>query len=149
LTAVNAIVSGNLPPPGAVIAGAKSLCDECKRVKSDKPSIKRYFRPQEIIPEPEKCLLEQGIMCMGCSTRSGCGALCTGVNMPCRGCYGPLPGSTDVGADMTAAAASILEESGVEAIEEKIAGIADPLGTFYRFTLPVSLLGRTARKSLA
>ena len=30
-------------------------------------------------------------------------------------------------------------------IDEKVAKLADPLGTFYRFTLPVSTLGRAVR----
>jgi F420-non-reducing hydrogenase small subunit len=147
MTAVNAIVSGQLPPPGATIAGAKALCDECKKTKSDEPVVKDYFRPHEIIPDPEKCLLEQGIICMGSATRGGCGALCTAVNMPCRGCYGPMPNSLDSGADSLAAVTSILESVDEKEAQKKVAKIADPLGMFYRFTLPVSMLRRSARTS--
>jgi F420-non-reducing hydrogenase small subunit len=145
MTAVGAIVSGHLPPPGSTIAGTKSVCEECRKTKSDKPKIPEYHRPQEIVPDPEKCLLEQGIVCMGSATRSGCGALCTAVHMPCRGCYGPTAGSRDVGTDVLGAVTSILDATEEKAVAEKVGRLVDPIGTFYRFTLPVSVLGKTVR----
>ncbi|MFZ5752659.1 MAG: oxidoreductase [Bacillota bacterium] len=78
-TAVEAIVSGNLPPKGSVIAGTKSLCDTCQRVKEQK-NLKGFVRPHEIIPDPEKCLLEQGLVCCGPATRDGCGHRCIKAN---------------------------------------------------------------------
>jgi F420-non-reducing hydrogenase small subunit len=144
-TAVTAIVTGKLPPPGAVIASDKALCDECKRTKSEKPKVAEYRRPQEFIPDPEQCLLEQGLTCMGSATRGGCGALCPAVNMPCRGCYGPMPNSLDAGADALAAITTILDEGDEDKVKAKVDRIPDPMGTFYRFTLPVSLLGRSPK----
>jgi F420-non-reducing hydrogenase small subunit len=146
MTAINAIVSGQLPPPGATIGTHKALCDECKRTKSEKPKIAAFHRPFEIIADPDKCLLEQGLTCQGSATRGGCGALCPSVNMPCRGCYGPMPHAADAGADALAAMTSILEASDDKSAAEKGAQLLDPLGTFYRFTLPVSLLVRTPRQ---
>jgi F420-non-reducing hydrogenase small subunit len=145
MTAVNAIVSGQLPPPGSTIGGTRALCDECKRVKSDKPKIADFHRPHEIITDPERCLLEQGLTCMGSATRGGCGALCPSVNMPCRGCYGPMPESLDTGADLLSAMTSIVDAADEATARAKVARLADPLGTFYRFTLPVSLLGRAPK----
>lgn len=145
MTAVMAIVTGDLPPPGATIAGTRSVCDDCDKTKSEKPKIAAYHRPQEIIPDPEICLLEQGLICTGSATRSGCGALCPGVNMPCRGCYGPTANSLDQGADALAAISSILDASDAATVNDKMQALPDPLGTFYRFTLPVSILGRVRR----
>jgi F420-non-reducing hydrogenase small subunit len=145
MTAINAIVSGNLPPPGSTVAGTKSVCDECKRTKAEKPSVAEFHRPHEIFVDAERCLLEQGLTCMGSATRGGCGALCPSVNMPCRGCYGPMPESKDVGADVLCAMTSILEADDEATVLRKTGRIADPLGTFYRFTLPVSMLGRAAK----
>src|SRR3989337_2848162 len=62
--AVEAIAKGALPPNGSVLGPEKSLCDECPRKKEEK-KISRIYRVYEIVPEPEKCLLEQGIICMG------------------------------------------------------------------------------------
>ena len=145
MTAVNAIVTGNLPPVGSTIASNKSVCDDCKRKKSDKPKVEAFHRPQEIRIDPEICLLEQGLTCMGSATRGGCGALCPSVNMPCRGCYGPMPNSLDVGADALAAMTSIVDAGDEKTAREKAGALHDPLGTFYRFTLPVSMLRRAPK----
>lgn len=37
------------------------------------------------------CLLEEGILCLGSQTVSGCNAICTKVNRECLGCRGLLP----------------------------------------------------------
>jgi F420-non-reducing hydrogenase small subunit len=139
---VAALKSGQLPPKGAVLgAGEKTCCDECERTKEEK-KISAFKRPWEIIPDPEKCLLEQGIICMGPATRAGCGARCTGVNMPCRGCYGPPAGVIDQGAKMLSTVASIVDASTPEEIAAIAATVPDPVGTFYRFGLASSLLRR-------
>jgi F420-non-reducing hydrogenase small subunit len=49
----------------------------------------------------------------------------------------------DQGAKILSAIASIVEASEEAGIDQAIDEIADPLGTFYRFSLPSSLLGRT------
>ncbi|NLT96512.1 MAG: oxidoreductase [Clostridia bacterium] len=107
-TAVEAIVTGNLPPKGSVIAGSRSQCDTCQREKTEK-KIAQFKRPYEIIPDPNKCLLEQGLICCGPVTRDGCGHRCTSVNMPCRGCYGPSEKVSDQGAKLLNAIASIMD----------------------------------------
>jgi len=138
---VDVLASGELPPKGAVIASAKALCEECTRKKEEK-KITRIYRPFEIIPDPEKCLLEQGLICMGPATRGGCGSKCIKVNMPCRGCYGPPPGVIDQGAKMLSALASIYDVKDDDGIERLKAEAVDAAGTFYRFSLADSLLNR-------
>jgi len=141
LKVVEAIATNSLPPPGAVIASDKTLCDECERKKEEK-KISKIYRPHEIVPEPERCLLEQGILCMGPATRGGCGALCITANMPCRGCFGPPAGVIDQGAKMVSAVASIYQANGEEDIAQMVRDIVDPAGTFYRFGLSDSMLKR-------
>ena len=138
--------NGELPPKGTVIASDKTLCDECPLRRENK-IIDHITRVHEIIPDPGRCLLEQGILCMGPATRGGCGARCISALMPCRGCMGPPPGVKDQGARMISAIASILavdeeQELPEEEVERLIEGIKDPAGTFYRFTLPEALLNR-------
>jgi F420-non-reducing hydrogenase small subunit len=142
--AVNAIVSGQLPPPGSVIGPNVTVCDECTRTKGEK-KIKHFYRPQEIIPDPEICLLEQGLFCAGIATRSGCGALCPQVNMGCRGCYGPNEGVLDHGAKIATGIASVIDANTAEEVERILDTLPDPAGYFYRFHLPQSLLRRTSR----
>jgi len=142
--------TGNLPPKGAVIASDKSQCNECKLRKEDR-MVSEIKRPHEILPDPERCLLEQGIICMGPATRAGCGTRCMNALMPCRGCMGPLPNVEDQGAKMLSAIAAIFgaqdetskDEEGMALMMEQI---KDPLGTFYRFCLPVATIDRVREK---
>jgi F420-non-reducing hydrogenase small subunit len=146
-TAVEAIVSGKLPPKGATIAGERALCHSCKRKKEDK-KVTQFRRVHEFIPEPEKGLLEQGIICSGPVTREGCGERCLNANMPCRGCFGPTPEALEHGSSMLSAAATTVGGKDEAALGAVLDGIVDPLGTFYRFTLADSLL-RIRNKVLA
>ena len=98
--------------------------------------------PWEIYDDGVTCFLEQGVLCMGPATRAGCGHRCIKGNAPCRGCYGPPPGSTDPGAKMMSAIAGVIDEKEPEEINKIIEDIADPAGFFYRFSLPSSLLRR-------
>lgn len=139
-----AIVTGaELPPKGSVVgANEKTQCDECERVKTDKKTIKKFYRPWEIEDDGETCFLEQGVICMGPATRGGCGVRCIKGNAPCRGCYGPPVDSPDPGAKMMSAIATMIDSNDEAEIEKIIEDIADPAGTFYRFSLPGSILRR-------
>jgi F420-non-reducing hydrogenase small subunit len=141
-----AILSGALPPKGSVMGPAKNLCDECPRKREEK-SIPKIVRPHEIIADQEKCLLDQGILCMGPATRAGCGAKCIKANVRCEGCMGPPEGVGDQGAKMLGTIASVLGLDGEDKMsEEEVArlmdGIMDPVGLFYLFGLPSSILRR-------
>ena len=140
---IEAILAGNLPPKGSVVgANEKTVCDECKHERKEK-RIKKFYRVHEIIPDSKECLFDQGIICAGPATRGGCGALCTTVDIPCRGCYGPPPNVTDQGASLLAAVASVVDADTEEEAARIVGEIADPIGTFYRFSLPSSLLHRS------
>jgi F420-non-reducing hydrogenase small subunit len=149
MNALNAILEGELPEKGAVLAPDKPLCDTCPRAEERREgvSIQEIKRPHEIKLSPWKCFLEQGIICLGSVTRSGCGERCIKANMPCRGCMGPAKGTVDQGAKAVSIIASVLgleEEEGMteKDINKLLDGIVDPAGTFYRFSLPGSLLAR-------
>ena len=150
LNLINNWVEGKveLPPKGTVIAQEKTLCDECPRnpEKERKIKIEKIRTIAEVTPDPEKCFLEQGIICLGPATRAGCGVPCINVNTPCRGCMGATSKVMDQGGSMLSAIASILgiSENEIELSEEDIdklvSQLKDPLGCFYRFSLPKSLL---------
>jgi F420-non-reducing hydrogenase small subunit len=152
-TAINAIVTGQLPPPGdrdqsVVGASQVALCEECTRKKSEK-RIKEFRSIATFAPDPEICLLEQGVICCGPATRAGCGSRCINANMPCRGCYGPTPGVVDQGGKMLSAVASVIDSEDPAEVERIVEQIEDPAGTFYRFALPSSLLGGARHKEIA
>lgn len=131
-----------LPPVGAVIgAGNSTVCDECPRKRTEKV-IMEFRRMATYQPNLEECLLEQGLLCCGIATRSGCLARCPSANMPCIGCYGPPPDVVDQGARMLSAVASVVGSNDPQEIDKIMAGIVDPAGTFYRFGLAHSLLHR-------
>jgi F420-non-reducing hydrogenase small subunit len=151
--AVDAIARNELPPKGSVLAPLKAVCDECPRKRENK-KIGKIYRVHEKAPDPELCLMEQGIICMGLATRSGCGAQCLDVDMPCTGCQGPAPNMPEQGAAMLTALASILgydtkegkEKYTEEEIEEIMNQIKDPVGTFYMYSLPNSIFRRKVMK---
>lgn len=81
----------------------KSVCDTCPTVRKGKGELKQLRRflqpPQYNAPdeplERMRCLLEQGLLCMGPVTRAGCGGdavtpRCISARVPCRGCSGPV-----------------------------------------------------------
>jgi F420-non-reducing hydrogenase small subunit len=142
--AVMAILEGKLPPKGTVLAPDRSLCDECPQ-KDNKPeeiNITAFKRPHQIIAEPDKCLLDQGLLCMGPVTRAGCEAACVQALMPCTGCMGPTSRVHDFGAKALSSLASIVEYDDEAEAEKALNDIVDPVGSFYRYSLAASLLFR-------
>ncbi|MFH2041135.1 MAG: oxidoreductase [Acidobacteriota bacterium] len=144
MNAVTAILEGKLPPKGSVLSPNKSLCDDCDRndSKPEKLAITVIKRPWEVEMDNETCFLAQGIICMGPATRTGCDERCIKGNMPCRGCFGPTDQVYDQGAKFLAAFASILDTDDEAEMDKIIDTIHDPAGTFYRFSLPTSILRR-------
>lgn len=142
--AIEALARGDLPPRGSLLgAGDKSVCDECPFERRDTP-IARIERPHLFRPAPgdRQCLLEQGLVCLGPATRSGCEARCLTAGQPCRGCYGPAGQTTDQGAKMIAALGSLVAGETDDEVRAVVDQIADPAGTFYRFGMARSTLRR-------
>ncbi len=140
-----AIVTGaELPPAGSVVgAGIKAQCEECERKKTDQKQIKKFYRPWEIEDDGETCFMEQGVICMGPATRTGCGHRCIQGNSPCRGCYGPLDEASDPGSKMMSSISCLVDSNDPVEIEAILEDVVDPAGTFYRFSLPSAILKRS------
>jgi F420-non-reducing hydrogenase small subunit len=139
-----AILEGKLPPKGSVLTVDKALCETCKRNKSkpDSLAIKDIKRISEVIADPEKCFLAEGIICLGPATRGGCGERCINANMPCRGCFGPTKEVKDMGAKFLSSLASIIDSNDEKEIEKVADKVIDPIGLFYMYSLPSSILRR-------
>jgi F420-non-reducing hydrogenase small subunit len=143
-TALTALLEGKLPPKGSVIAPDIALCDECLRKKS-KPadlSFTEFKRPHQILADPSKCFLAQGVVCMGPATRSGCGAQCMSGNMPCTGCFGPTSRVRDQGLKIMSSLCANVAAKDEPGIRKALEGIPDPMGTFYRYGMAKNLLRR-------
>jgi F420-non-reducing hydrogenase small subunit len=122
----------NKPLPAA---STKSVCDECptKREKKASSNIKRRFEAPEFVPfqplSEMRCLMEQGFVCLGPATRSGCAGhdgvpRCIRAYMPCEGCFGPLSEKANPMVDMMGA----LSSTGLDPKQ-----IPDRAATFNRF----------------
>jgi F420-non-reducing hydrogenase small subunit len=140
------LISGTLPPKGATLAPDRALCDVCERnkTKPETMTITQIKRIHEVEADPQKCFLAQGIVCTGPATRAGCGEACININMPCRGCFGPVEGVGDMGAKFLSAFASLVHGKTEDDRKRVIDELDDPTGYFYRFTTASSLL-RTKR----
>jgi len=141
-----------LPPKGAYIGVTdKTLCDECPRKKENR-RITKILEPHEVDVIPDLCLMDQGILCLGPATVGGCGAKCTRVGQPCRGCYGPTSIVEEQGASMFTAVASLFpvidedptmnEDRAIEIMRS----VKDPLGYFYHFTMAKSLIKKSVQE---
>lgn len=98
----------------------RSVCDDCpvKREKKADVQLKRPLQNADFVPGKYdfKCFNEQGILCIGPVTKSGCGKTleskeivprCVKGYMPCRGCFGPIKKGSNPMVDMMGAMSSI------------------------------------------
>ena len=141
-SALQTLLGEHLPAKGTVLAPDCALCDQCPR-KDTKPetlAITAFSRPPYVLIDEEKCLLAQGLICMGPATRGGCEAACVRGNMPCSGCFGPTSRVRDQGAKALCSLASLIDSKDEGEIDRAVQTIPDPVGTFYRYGLPSSLL---------
>jgi F420-non-reducing hydrogenase small subunit len=127
-----------------------NLCEVCPREKPPEGlAMDKIIRQFELgVPEPELCLIPQGLVCMGPSTISICGAECPTIAIQCRGCYGPTSKVMDQGAKMISAIGSDfgVERDKIVDPEEVANELDDMVGTFYTFTLPAALVPVKVRK---
>lgn len=102
----------------------RSVCDDCPVKRERKAGGGEVKRPLEDAQfdqggpwENTRCLMEQGILCLGPVTRSGCATVyeeggpkvprCVQGYMPCRGCFGPIRKGANPLVDMMGALSSI------------------------------------------
>ena len=142
--ALQALLGSEVPPRGTVLAPDHALCEQCPRkdTRPEKLLLKEFKRPHQAVADLETCLLAQGLVCMGPATRAGCEALCVRGNMPCTGCFGPTSRVRDFGAKALSAVASVIDSNDEGEISRILDAVPDPVGTFYRYSLPSSMLGR-------
>ncbi|MHA2163078.1 MAG: NADH-quinone oxidoreductase subunit B family protein [Candidatus Thorarchaeota archaeon] len=132
LTAITALLEGKpieLPP--------HAVCHYCDREKKETP-IPEILRPFQGNADPERCLLEQGYICVGSSTWGLCEGQCVNSGVTCRGCFGPVP---PIMKDHGAASISMLGSYAPIDPEELVEQVKDPAGTFWRFDYATSHLG--------
>jgi len=141
-------------PGGVIVLGEdRSLCYICPRKPEDFHRIVMpgIYRLHEVKLDERKCFLEQGVICLGPATRAACKTPCIKNNFPCTGCMGPAPGVEDTGLKLISSISSILlvdreKELLEKGLAKQLDKIVDPMGLFYRYTLPVSLVKKISEK---
>ncbi|MGA2940145.1 MAG: methyl viologen-reducing hydrogenase [Syntrophobacteraceae bacterium] len=97
-SALESILEGKSPQLSLL-----SVCDSCPAKREGKGSAQRIrrfvknarYQPDKPISEM-RCLLDQGLLCMGPVTLAGCAGMnggpprCIEARVPCRGCHGPV-----------------------------------------------------------
>jgi F420-non-reducing hydrogenase small subunit len=142
MNAISAVIDDKLPPKGSTLAPHRALCDTCKRnkTKPDRLAIQDIRRIHRVDADPDICFLAQGIICLGPVIRSGCGESCININIPCRGCFGPVDGVADSGAKFVSSLSAILDAENEGQLARITDELVDPVGYLYRFSLPVATL---------
>ncbi|MCJ7730913.1 F420-nonreducing hydrogenase [Candidatus Bathyarchaeota archaeon] len=128
------LLSGEVPKYNST-----QVCDDCprERLGAYDSELKRIH---EELPDPERCLLEQGFFCMGPATMGGCGAPCPQAGNTCEGCRGACLDVTDQGMAMIDAMTGLLNRLKDEFTVETYTG------QLYRFTYADSILSEIARR---
>jgi F420-non-reducing hydrogenase small subunit len=111
--ALTALLEGRQP-----VLPDKSVCDTCPTIRQGKGAVRQLRRfldsPAYDAGAPlsqMRCLLEQGLLCLGPVTAAGCAGAgeaprCLAARVPCRGCYGPVRQQGNQMMDMLNALAS-------------------------------------------
>ena len=140
-TTLESILTGLLSGKKPALS-SQSVCDECPRKKTgEKPEIIK--RLHEETPDPDKCLLEQGYLCMGPVTRAGCEAACVQAGVACDGCYGSAQQTWDQGLAMLDGLLGLAKEKFPMLKVEALSGM------IYRYTFASSVLHKMAKTSKA
>jgi F420-non-reducing hydrogenase small subunit len=115
------------------------VCDDCprERLGEYETTLKRIH---EEIPDPDRCLLEQGFFCMGPATMGGCGAPCPQSGNTCEGCRGSCLEVDDQGMAMIDAMTGLLTQLKDEFDPNLYSAM------LYRFTYAESIVSELARR---
>jgi F420-non-reducing hydrogenase small subunit len=132
---LTSLLSGEEP-----IYNSTQVCDDCPRERLGEydTGLRRLI---EDLPDPDRCLLEQGYFCMGPATMGGCGAPCPQAGNTCEGCRGPCLDVDDQGLAMLDALTGLLSQ-----IQDEIE-LNNYSAQLYRFTYAESILSELARRN--
>lgn len=135
-------LAGEFPEKGTVMGEKASLCRSCHLIdsKPDCIHLADFKRIHLVDIDPDRCFLDQGLICLGPATRGGCNSQCIKANIPCRGCFGPLDNVSDHGVKILSMVSSLIGSSDIEEIKKIVDGIPDPGGLFYRYSLASSIM---------
>ncbi len=114
--------NANVGNDNPLLASTQTVGSDLDAKKAAGGDIKRPLQSLDIkVGEPwenTRCFMEQGVLCLGPVTRSGCSGItveageekvprCIKGYMPCRGCFGPIRKGANPMVDMVSSIGSI------------------------------------------
>ena len=132
---LTAILTGRKPE-----LSKKDVCDDCPRERKGE-APKELKRLHVGTPDPKRCLLEQGYVCVGPATMGGCKARCPTANVTCDGCRGPAAKTWDQGLAMLDALTAFSKDL------TKEFKLSTHAAMFYRYTFASSILSKLAKEA--
>ncbi len=122
--------------------GLQNVCAHCDR-NDGNIKLVGLKRDYEGIKDRKTCLLNQGYLCMGFLTNAGCGAQCPNAGACCIGCYGTME---EIINDPAKYEARIKAVIGDMSVDELISKMPDPVGVFYKATVPRTKMSAKIKK---
>ena len=113
---------------------SRIICQECgrKKLRDMRPAHLIGFQYGHVLPDI--CLINQGFLCIGSSTRGGCRAPCPRAGHPCVGCRGPsdalIEGESSAWFDSIQRVFSALTDVPVEEVQK---GLRSPQLSLFLF----------------
>lgn len=135
--ALISLVTGREPK-----ARDESVCGRCKRtmVKTD---VSRIKESHEGMPDPGKCFLSQGYVCMGSVTLDRCMAPCPNIGVACAGCAGPtMQILTEPNRDIRTELGERMERLTALKAEHVVATIEQQAKTHYAYAMATRMIGK-------
>ena len=132
LNVIRAAINSKPQPPLPL----RTVCEECP-LNSGKEKVmidmKRWFEASTHL-DNNKCLLEQGFLCLGFATRAGCKAQCPRSGAVCTGCMGFVDEDSVKGLGrFLGGLGTAIKNLDIDLVISKL---PDPIGSFLRYVLP-------------
>lgn len=126
-------------PPRA--ATRESVCARCKR-HMEKTEVDRIRKNSEGVPDPERCFLSQGYLCMGSVTLDRCLSPCPLNGVPCSGCAGAtMQILTEPNRDIRTEIAERMSRLTLIPKEQIVREIERTSKTHYSYTMATPMIG--------
>ena len=134
--ALSALVEGRQPE-----VSRRSVCAKCKR-RMEKTEVAALKSNSQGIPEPERCFLSQGYICLGSATIDRCLAPCPNNGVPCTGCAGAtMQILTEPNRDIRTEIAERMSRLTRIGREEIVAAVERSSKSHYSYTMATAMIG--------
>ncbi len=119
----------------------ETVCGRCRRTMSPSP-VDKILRFHDGIPDPDKCLLCQGYLCLGSVTLDRCLSPCPNNGVICTGCAGPtMQILTEPNRDIRTEIGDRMARMTKIARDDAVAEIERSAKTHYAYAMATRMIG--------